>query len=150
MWNLGKRFWLHTIFFFFLCTLNSKNVDYVLCAKNKRSVTMHEHVKMIMKTNCTKNYEYENCNIEGLRFLMSFVVNLIGKLRKAFKILWIRENSRRKLKFLQSSTEEECWVMVSVSCEVALFSLLPYILNDFKWLVTWKLEVGTNNLVLWQ
>ena len=27
--------------------------------------------------------------------------------------------------------------MVSVSCEMVL---LPYILNDFKWLVTWKLE----------
>ena len=46
--------------FFFFYTKLQKNVDYVLYAKNKRSFTMHEHVKMNMKTNHTKHNEYEN------------------------------------------------------------------------------------------
>ena len=149
-WNSGKHFWPHAIFFFFY-TKHQKNVDYVLCAKNKRSFTMHEHVKMNMKTNHTKHNEYENYD-RGITIFNVLYSEFDWKIKKSlqnsmntWKLTITSWNPRRKHKFLQSSTEEGYWIMVS-ACVVRWFGC-PTFWMICKWL-TWNPQ--SSIMSLWQ
>ena len=99
-WNSGKHFWPHAIFFFF--TPNSKKMLIMFYMLKTNEVLLCMNMWRWTWKQITQNIMSMRIMTEGLRFLMSFIVNLIGKLRKAFKILWIHENS-----LLSLGTQEE-------------------------------------------